>query len=208
MSDDFAKLYDTQVEILFSGATSAMRRQGLVPIAQYMAGKDQRTLRAVDLATGTGSFAACLAQSYPQLPLLGFDLSEPYARHAMGRFKRYRHQHAGVTKGEALPIADELLDLISTVFLFHELPPTIRVAVAREIARVIKPGGLFVFVDSLQPGDTTVYDGLLELFPQLFHEPYFSTYAQTDLIELFKKEGLKPVYEETAFVSKILAFEK
>jgi ubiquinone/menaquinone biosynthesis C-methylase UbiE len=208
MSEDSAKLYDTQVEVLFSGATAAMRRQGLVPIAHFMEGKDQRAIHAVDLATGTGGFAAILAQSYPRMPLLGLDLSEAYARHAQDRFKRYRQQGAGVAKGEAMPLADNSVDLLSAVFLFHELPPKIRVAVAQEIARVLKPGGLFAFVDSLQPGDTPAYDGLLELFPQLFHEPYYTTYATTDLVELFKEAGLTPVHEDTAFVSKVLAFEK
>lgn len=208
MSEESAQLYDTQVEVLFSGATAAMRRQGLVPIARFMAGKDQRSIQAVDLATGTGNFASSLAQSYPRMPLLGVDLSEAYARHALDRFKRYRHQSAGVAKGEEMPFADSSVDLLSAVFLFHELPPKIRAAVAKEIARVLKPGGMFAFVDSLQPGDTPAYDGLLELFPQLFHEPYYTTYATTDLVELFRQVGLQPVHEDTAFVSKILAFEK
>ena len=208
MSERSARLYDTQVEVLFSGASQAMRRQGLVPIAPFMAGKDQRSLRAVDLATGPGNFAMALAQSYPRMPLLALDLSEAYARHAMGRFKTHRSQHAGVAKGEQMPFADGCIDLLSAVFLFHELPPKVRKAVAGEIARVLQPGGLFVFVDSLQPGDTPAYDGMLELFPQLFHEPYFTSYATTDLVALFSEVGLRPVHEETAFVSKVLAFEK
>lgn len=208
MSEESARLYDTQVEVLFSGATAAMRRMGLVPVAQFMKGKDQRTMRAVDLATGPGNFAASLADAYPRMPLLALDLSEAYTRHAMGRFKRYRHQHGTVAKGEEMPFADGTLDIASAVFLFHELPPKIRVAVAGEIARVLKPGGLFVFVDSLQPGDAPDYDGLLELFPQLFHEPYYTSYATTDLTALFSETGLRVVHEDTAFFSKVLAFEK
>lgn len=208
MSERSARLYDTQVEVLFSGATQTMRRMGLVPIAHFMRGKDQRALRAVDLATGPGNFAQALSAAYPRLPLLAMDLSEAYTRHAMDRFKRYRHQHGSVAKGEAMPFADGSIDLLSAVFLFHELPPKVRVAVAGEIARVLKPGGMFVFVDSLQPGDNGDYDGLLELFPQLFHEPYYTSYATTALSELFVQAGLKPVHDEQAFVSKILAFEK
>ncbi|MFK7793675.1 MAG: class I SAM-dependent methyltransferase, partial [Devosiaceae bacterium] len=92
MSEDSARLYDTQVEVLFSGATTAMRRMGLVPIAHWMRGKDQRTLRAADLATGGGNFADAIAQAYPRMPLMALDLSEAYASHAVKRFKRYRHQ--------------------------------------------------------------------------------------------------------------------
>ena len=208
MSEHSARLYDTQVEVLFSGATAAMRRIGLVPVAQWMKGRDQRTLRAADLATGPGNFADALAQAYPRLPLFALDLSEAYAGVAVERMARARHRRGLVAKAEEMPFADASLDLASAVFLFHELPPKIRVAVAREIARVLKPGGLFVFVDSLQPGDTPAYDGLLALFPQLFHEPYFTTYATTDLVALFRAEGLQPVHQDTAFFSRVMAFEK
>ncbi len=208
MTDQSARLYDTQVEVLFSGATTAMRRMGLVPIANWMKGRDQRTLQAVDLATGPGNFAKTLSHAFPRLPLIALDLSEAYTSHAMKGFKRYRHQQGTVAKAEQMPFADDSLDLTSAVFLFHELPPKIRVAVAQEIARVLKPGGLFTFVDSLQPGDTPAYDGALELFPQLFHEPYYTSYAKTDLIALFSEAGLRVVHEETAFFSKVLAFEK
>ena len=208
LSERSARLYDTQVEVLFSGATEAMRRQALVPIARFMAGRDQRTVRTVDLATGPGNMAAALADAYPRLPLLAIDLSEPYARHAADRFRRGRHHAGMVAKAEQMPLADGSVDLLTCVFLFHELPPKIRTAVAGEIARVLRPGGLFAFVDSLQPGDVPAYDGLLELFPQLFHEPYYTSYATTDLIALFRDAGLRPVHEETAFFSKVLAFEK
>jgi hypothetical protein len=42
---------------------------------------------------------------------------------------------------------------------------------SREFARVLKPGGRLVVVDSLQMGDEPDYDGMLELFPQNYHEP-------------------------------------
>lgn len=116
MSDESARLYDTQVEVLFTGATAAMRRMGLVPIAQRMQGKDQRRLQAVDLATGPGNFADALAQAYPRMPLIALDLSEAYASHALKRFKRYRHQQGMVAKAEEMPFADGALDLTSAVF--------------------------------------------------------------------------------------------
>ncbi|MEM1288790.1 MAG: class I SAM-dependent methyltransferase [Pseudomonadota bacterium] len=208
MSERSARLYDTQVEVLFSGATEAMRRQVLVPIANFMKDRDQRQMVAVDLATGPGNMADALSHTYPRMPILALDLSEPYTKHALGRFRKAKHHQGTVGKAEQLPFADNSIDLLTCVFLFHELPPKIRVAVCNEIARVLKPGGMFAFVDSLQPGDAPEYDGLLELFPQLFHEPYYNSYAQTDLTELFGRPGLKCVHTNTAFVSKILAFEK
>jgi ubiquinone/menaquinone biosynthesis C-methylase UbiE len=60
---------------------------------------------------------------------------------------------------------------VTSIFVFHELPPKVRRVAFREFARVMKPGGRFVLVDSLQRGDQPDYDGLIELFPQNFHEP-------------------------------------
>ncbi|MEM1284649.1 MAG: methyltransferase domain-containing protein [Pseudomonadota bacterium] len=208
MSERSARLYNTQVEVLFSGATQMMRRQGLVPVARFMEGRDQRSMRALDLATGPGGFAQALSATYPRLPLLSVDLSEPYLRHALSHLPEGPQRKGLVAKGEAMPFADGSFDLLSTVFLFHELPPKIRKAVAADIARVMKPGGMFVFVDSLQPGDAPQFDGLLDIFPQLFHEPYYASYATADLIDLFEDVGLRPVHDDTAFVSKVLAFEK
>jgi ubiquinone/menaquinone biosynthesis C-methylase UbiE len=59
----------------------------------------------------------------------------------------------------------------------HELPETIRQQALAEMARVLKPDGLVVIVDSIQRGDQPSWDGLLDLFPHYFHEPYYAEYA-------------------------------
>ena len=58
LSDKSAELYDTQVEILFSGAAAAMRRQVLLPIADMLRGVDQRERVAADIACGSGLLVA------------------------------------------------------------------------------------------------------------------------------------------------------
>ena len=72
-----------------------------------------------------------------------------------------------------MPLPDASADIVTSIFLYHELPPEVRRQVTAEIARVLKPGGLFVFLDSLQMGDKPGWDGLLEAFPHRFHEPYY-----------------------------------
>lgn len=46
-------------------------------------------------------------------------------------------------------IADESFDIINCIYLFNELPPESRVDAAKEIFRVLKPGGIICFSDSI-----------------------------------------------------------
>ena len=107
-----------------------------------------------------------------------------------------------------MPLADASADIVTSIFLFHELPPEVRRQVTAEIARVSKPGGLFVFLDSLQMGDRPGWDGLLEGFPERFHEPYYRSYAIDDLDGMFTAAGLEPEPVHTPFLSKLMVRRK
>ena len=208
MSDRSARLYDTQVETLFLGAAAAMRRQALVPIARELATRDQRGCSFVDVACGTGAFLRTVNRAFPRLTTMGVELSEAYAAHARETIGRRPRTGTLVADAEALPLADASTDFATAVYLFHELPPEVRSMVARELGRVIAPGGLFVMVDSLQFGDRPDYDGLLELFPQLFHEPYYRNYLVADLEPAFREAGFAVEQSETAFLSKVVPFRR
>ena len=82
---------------------------------------------------------------------------------------------------------------MSCVYLFHELPRAVRERAAAEFARVLRPGGRLVLVDSFQRGDKPAFDGLLELFPLAYHEPYYADYVRHDLRALFQDVGLDPI---------------
>ena len=77
-----------------------------------------------------------------------------------------------------------------------------------ECARVLKPGGRLVLLDSLQLGDRPDYDGLLELFPENYHEPFYSTYITEDFAEIANSSGLTHVRKFNAFISKVMVFAK
>jgi len=97
---------------------------------------------------------------------------------------------------------------VTSIFLFHELPPKIRKIMATEVARVLKPGGIYIHLDSLQLGDQPGWDGLLEAFPVRFHEPYYRHYAIDDLDGLFTDVGLAPLSSEAVFLSKQMVRQK
>lgn len=204
LTAESARLYDTQVETLFLGGAGAMRRQALVAMAEFMRGRDQRRLALLDVACGTGAFLQCVLTAFPALHVTGVDLSAPYLAEAARGLGRRRGVALVEANAEALPFADASQDIVTCIFLYHELPGEVRRRVTREIARVLKPDGLLVFIDSLQTGDEPDYDGLLEVFPARFHEPYFADYVADDLDGAFEAAGLRAAGAWTAFLAKVV----
>jgi ubiquinone/menaquinone biosynthesis C-methylase UbiE len=204
-TQDSARRYETQVEALFAGTAGAMRRRALSLLAQAWKQRDHRGLAILDLACGAGAFLKDLGAAFPRARLAGADLSAAYLDEA--------RRNTGVTalvqaNAEHLPFADASQDAVSCIYLFHELPPRVRTAVAAEIARVLKPGGVLALADSIQPADEPRLGRLLEAFPAYFHEPFYGSYCETDLEGLFAGAGLRLVNQDTAFLTKAMLFEK
>ncbi|MER2268733.1 class I SAM-dependent methyltransferase, partial [Methylobacterium oxalidis] len=208
MTDDSAQRYDTQVEVLFNGSANAIRRQLLPPLHEVFAGRDQRTLSLLDVGCGTGRFLHFAKQAWPRLPMLGLDMSEAYTREAKRHLRHWGWMKLLVANGEAMPLPDASQDAVTSIFMFHELPPKVRRTVFREFARVLKPGGRLVVADSLQRGDAPEYEGLLDLFPQNFHEPYYAGYIAEDFRAMAHTCGLVHRRDEKAFVAKVMVFDK
>jgi hypothetical protein len=89
MTDESAKRYDTQVEVLFNGTANAVRRQALPQLRDVFARRDQRKLRLLDIGCGTGRFLDQVKQVWPRLPCIGLDLSEPYIGYARRHLRRW-----------------------------------------------------------------------------------------------------------------------
>lgn len=207
MTEDSAERYDTQVEVLFNGTANAIRRQALPQLREAFAGRDQRKLRLLDIGCGTGRFLESVKQVWPRLYTIGLDMSEAYIRHAKRELRRSRI-HFLIGKAEAISLPDSSQDAVTGTFLLHELPPKIRHRVFSECTRVLKPGGRLVLVDSLQRGDRPGYDGMLELFPKNYHEPYYESYIREDFCALASDCGLAFTRSINAFVAKVMVFDK
>src|SRR5689334_19418209 len=176
MTQDSARRYDIQVEVLFKGSANAIRRQALVPLHEIFAGRDQRRLSLLDVGCGTGRFLDFVKQSWPRLPASGLDMSEAYVAEARQHLRRCLALRLLVADATRIPLPKASQDAVTCIFTFQELPPDGRRLAMGEFARVLKPGGRLVLVDSLQRGDVPDYDGLLELFPLSFREPYYTSY--------------------------------
>jgi ubiquinone/menaquinone biosynthesis C-methylase UbiE len=208
LSDHSAELYDHQVEVLFGGAADAMRRQALVPLHHHFRTRRTTEARLLDVASGTGRFLTFVKDNYPRLDVTALDLSPNYLAQARRLLAPWSRTHVVQAAAESIPAPDSSFDAVTCIYLFHELPRKVRAAAAAEMARVLKPDGILVFVETVQKGDRPDYDGLLELFPIGFHEPYYADYVRQDLDELFTEAGLEIVETTLAFMSKVVVLRK
>jgi ubiquinone/menaquinone biosynthesis C-methylase UbiE len=208
LTEESAKLYDTQVEILFGGAADAMRRIALGSLARGIRGRDQRKVKHLDIACGNGSFLKQILSAFPRLPATGLDLSPAYCEEARMRLADWRQVEIVNGAIEQAPFDDATFDAATCVYLFHELPPRVRRDAIAEIARIVKPGGTFVLADSIQTGDAGDLERMLEYFPVGFHEPYFGSYLNEDFVALFAEAVFKLEQTELAFLTKVMRFRR
>ncbi|HWU25008.1 MAG TPA: class I SAM-dependent methyltransferase [Rhizomicrobium sp.] len=208
LSEHSAKLYDFQVESLFGGTADAMRRRAYVPLAEFIAKSRCPNTTLLDIGAGTGRFLAFVKSVQPELKTIALDLSEPYLARARASLARASNTEFIAGAAEHIPLPDQSVDMAVSIYLFHELPPKIRTQVAQEIARVLKPGGLFVLADTIQHGDLAAFDGLIDAFPRLLHEPYYSGFARCDLKAIFEPAGLKWESQDFAYLTKVSVFRK
>jgi len=208
LSDESAAIYDHQVEALFTGAADTMRRAALAEISRELTGRDQRTVKLLDLACGTGRLLAETMRNFPRLDASALDLSPNYAARARKLLAPWPHVDVMEGHAEALPQEDASLDMIVSIYLFHVLPPKIRPLVIAEAYRALKPGGLFIVADSAQFGDHPELDGILEYFPEGFHEPYYNGYLKWDFEPVMAEAGFRPEGTQMAFLTKVRTWRK
>ena len=203
-SDFSAEVYELGVELLFRGTADVMRRQVIPPITRHVAGLDHANIRLLDVACGTGRTLHQIARAHPRLRFHGADLSPAYIRRARQRLADIAELTLAVENAEALPWADAMFDVATSVYLFHELPRNARRNVARELMRVVKPGGLVVIEDSAQLAESGELERVLREFPAEFHEPFYRDYLSDDLAALLAEVGFEDVATEAHLVAKVV----
>ncbi|MFW6359745.1 MAG: class I SAM-dependent methyltransferase [Chroococcales cyanobacterium] len=213
LGEQSANLYDLQVEILFNGAADVMRRRILAPLKQgldFFETTLPSQIRVLDVACGTGRSLKFIRGALPKASLFGVDLSPAYLRKANELLSENPGELPQLLQGnaEALPYQDSYFHGITSVFLFHELPPNVRQAVIDECFRLLQPGGVFVICDSMQAIDSPEFTPMMENFPKMFHEPYYRHYIHDDLEARLEKAGFENITTENHFVSKYWIAQK
>lgn len=207
LSETSAEIYEHQVEILFAGAADAMRRLILAPMKKQFR-TDGKGLMFLELGAGTGRTTKFVSLAFPKAKVISVDLSHPYLKIAHERLKDFSRIDLLQANASHLPFENKHFDAVFSVFLFHELPRSERIQVLKESKRVLKDGGFFGFVDSLQLNDKSQLTSLLQNFPKEFHEPFYRDYIENPMEVILKKAGFKQIKTERGFLSKVCSAKK
>jgi ubiquinone/menaquinone biosynthesis C-methylase UbiE len=115
--------------------------------------------RVLDLGCGTGNVTFQLLRKSPGARVLGVDPSEKMRELYAARFASEPNIIVEDGDGTALPAGDGEFDMVVTGLALHHVPRDRKAESAREIVRVLKPGGRLYYADRFcdldgPPGDT------------------------------------------------------
>ena len=175
-----ARYYDVLAWLLTLGRERAFRER-LAALAGLQPGES-----VLDVGCGTGTLAITAKRHVgPSGVVVGIDASpEMIARADRKGLKAgvdVRFQTAVV---EALPFPDGSFDVVFSTLMLHHLPRPVREQCAREMRRVLKPGGRVLAVDFGAPASER--KGLFASFHR------HGGLALRDIVQLLGEAGLRP----------------
>jgi ubiquinone/menaquinone biosynthesis C-methylase UbiE len=193
----------TQVDILFPKELRRLKFYGL---------KDG--MHVLDVGCGPAAFSIELLKHFPNLKVSCIDIDEEFISFAKREYTKYiRQQRLFVYTGSAfqLPFKENTFDFAVSRFLFQHLQKdklgnNPRIQVSQEIKRVLKPGGVFVVVDSDDAYNDYLYPSFYE-FEELQEladkrkSPQSLGSSGRNLFETLVWAGYQNVDEESIYVS-------
>ena len=208
LSDFSASIYDLQVEILFNGSADAMRRRIIKPLKEGLnnfSNRKKSSLKILDVATGSGRTLKQLRGAFAKEKIIGLDLSGSYLKEASRFISNLDGDLIELIKGNAenLPFEDNSIQGITCVYLFHELPRTVRENVLKEFFRVLEPDGILILADSIQENDSPDFIQIMENFYKSFHEPFYCDYIKEDITSKIKDIGFNNIKSNSFFMTKV-----
>lgn len=138
--------YDALAEVLSFGQNRRWRRALVEAVA---AGRPGTVL---DVATGTAGVALAL-RTRTAATVVGLDLTEPMLRKGAGAVARAGASGIALVlgRGEQLPFPDDSFDAVSFTYLLRYVEDP--AATLRELARVLRPGGILANLEFLLPAN-------------------------------------------------------
>ena len=148
----------------------------------------QPGMRVMDLGCGTGTLTIMAKQAQPNAEVVGLDADPEMLKVALAKKDQEKLDvkfEVGFTN--ALPYPDASFDRVLSSIMIHHLKTPDKEKTAREIYRVLKPGGQLHVIDFGKP--STLYGKLLGPFLHKFEEANDNIDGKLPI--MFRETGLK-----------------
>lgn len=162
---------------------------GQTPVPQ-----DGKVLRVLDLGCAVGQLTTSLKERFPDAEVHGVDIAGPMVRFAhMRAVDMDIEVHFKHRRGEDLQYPDNYFDVAASFILHHEIPGKATVEIAKELHRVLRPGGLYFPIDfytGAKPKKLTPYY-MYSMWKdhRWNHEVWREDYRKLDFTKTFKDAG-------------------
>lgn len=203
--DGIYLFYETVNSLLTIGLDRRWRAAAAALAARQVPG----AASALDACCGTGDFSLALAKAFNgRLTITGTDLSE-----AMLSAARTKLPEINFVKAEAkeLPFPDASFDLITISFATRnlDLDHAAMLAALKEFRRVLKPGGLFLNLETTRPANPALWFfmrayvkasiGLLNLLSPASRSSY--SFLKNTILDFYTAEEFSALLGEAGFAS-------
>jgi len=148
----------------------------------------------IDMGCTGGRSTRAIKRALPEADLIGCDVCDGPLRHG---YMRSSEERCAVTlaqwSAEKLGVTDQSTDVVTSHWLYHEMPPSaIRASIA-EARRVLKPGGLFLAYDMFIVPGGQVGKWLHSGYAARNNEPFAHTLMNFDFKKELESFGFKNV---------------
>lgn len=142
----------------------------------------------IDIACGTGSQAVEFAKLGHDV--VGIDLSPEMLNQAKRKLRSDLKLHFQQADATELPFTDNTFDVASISFGLHDMPYDVELLTLQEAKRVVKPGGIILIVEYMEPKKS--------LLAKLCY-PIFWSY-ETKHWRAFQNRGLRSILNDVNLI--------
>jgi demethylmenaquinone methyltransferase/2-methoxy-6-polyprenyl-1,4-benzoquinol methylase len=123
--------------------------------------KELKLNRVLDLCAGTLDLSLALRKIYPEVEIHAVDFALPMLEHGQNKLPKKHRIHLTCADGHHLPYPAEKFDAVVCGFGIRNLEN--REEAAKEIRRILKPGGSLIVLEFFRPE---------KILPKLFYQTY------------------------------------
>ncbi|MCB2107761.1 MAG: methyltransferase domain-containing protein [Rhodobacteraceae bacterium] len=153
---------------------------------------DGKVKRILDLGTSIGQFATSMKRRFPDAEVWGLDIGGPMVRYA-----HMKAADMGVDVNFAQRLCeksgfpDNHFDIVTSNLLFHEVNEQGAKDIIKEVARVLRPGGVYSSTDTNDTPPTAKGKYTLWYNYRWNHEDWYADWHRVDFKGEMEKNGLK-----------------